>query len=145
MKNISWIFSFLFMRDLMYRISKIKHSNGFEATKNSTICKKTKDQLCLVINSIITGHRLNQIKLIIKQYVIFMRKLLAYQLKAGMFHNQISSFIAHFVRRFLSVKRRFMLELNNLRKEPASPSVNANIISLNTGMRFFRVKVKFLK
>jgi hypothetical protein len=37
-----------------------------------------------------------------------------------------------------------MLELNNLRKEPASPSVNANIISLNAGMRFFRVKVKFL-
>lgn len=35
-----------------------------------------------------------------------------------------------------------MLELNNLRKEPASPSINANIISLNTGMRFFRVKVK---
>jgi hypothetical protein len=34
-----------------------------------------------------------------------------------------------------------MLELNNLRKEPASPSVNANIISLNMGMRFFRVKV----
>ncbi|UJR37705.1 hypothetical protein I4U23_030400, partial [Adineta vaga] len=43
--------------------------------------------------------------------------------------------------RFISVKRRFMLELNNLRKEPASPSVNANIISLNTGMRFFRVKM----
>ncbi|CAF0968774.1 unnamed protein product [Adineta ricciae] len=43
--------------------------------------------------------------------------------------------------RFLSVKRRFMLELNNLRKEPASPSVNANIINLNTGMRFFRVKM----
>lgn len=34
-----------------------------------------------------------------------------------------------------------MIELNNLRKEPASPSVNANIISLNNGMRFFRVKV----
>ena len=34
-----------------------------------------------------------------------------------------------------------MLELNNLRREPPSPSVNANIISLNTGMRFFRVKV----
>ncbi len=47
--------------------------------------------------------------------------------------------------RFLSVKRRFMLELNNLRKEPASPSVNANIISLNTGMRFFRVKVKYFE
>ena len=44
---------------------------------------------------------------------------------------------------FISVKRRFMLELNNLRKEPASPSVNVNIISLNTGMRFFRVKVNF--
>ncbi|CAF4578036.1 unnamed protein product [Rotaria sp. Silwood1] len=43
--------------------------------------------------------------------------------------------------RFLSIKRRFMLELNNLRKEPASPSVNANIINLNTGMRFFRVKM----
>ncbi|CAF4519240.1 unnamed protein product [Rotaria socialis] len=43
--------------------------------------------------------------------------------------------------RFLSVKRRFMLELNNLRKEPASPSVNGNIINLNTGMRFFRVKM----
>ena len=42
---------------------------------------------------------------------------------------------------FVSVKRRFMLELNNLRKEPASPSVNSNIINLNTGMRFFRVKV----
>jgi hypothetical protein len=38
-----------------------------------------------------------------------------------------------------------MVELNNLRKEPASPSVNANIISLNTGMRFFRVKVNKLK
>jgi hypothetical protein len=38
-----------------------------------------------------------------------------------------------------------MLELNNLRKEPASPSVNANIISLNTGMRFFRVKVNFFE
>jgi hypothetical protein len=50
-----------------------------------------------------------------------------------------------FFRRFLSVKRRFMLELNNLRKEPASPSVNANIISLNTGMRFFRVKVNYSK
>ena len=49
-----------------------------------------------------------------------------------------------FSRRFLSVKRRFMLELNNLRKEPASPSINANIISLNTGMRFFRVKVNLI-
>ncbi len=46
---------------------------------------------------------------------------------------------------FISVKRRFMLELNNLRKEPASPSVNANIISLNTGMRFFRVKVNLFE
>jgi len=42
----------------------------------------------------------------------------------------------------MSVKRRFMLELNILRKEPPSPSVNANIICLNSGMRFFRVKVK---
>ena len=38
-----------------------------------------------------------------------------------------------------------MLELNNLRREPPSPSVNANIISLNTGMRFFRVKVDHLR
>jgi len=27
------------MRDLMYRVLKIKHLNGFEATKNSMTCK----------------------------------------------------------------------------------------------------------
>ncbi|CAF1234262.1 unnamed protein product, partial [Didymodactylos carnosus] len=54
-------------------------------------------------------------------------------------YAEVVGVLAH--SRFLTTKRRFMLELNSLRKETASPIINTNIISLLMGMRFFRVKM----
>jgi len=46
--------------------------------------------------------------------------------------------------RFLSVRARFMAELNALRNKEPSPATTQSVISLLMGMKFFRVKVTFL-
>lgn len=47
--------------------------------------------------------------------------------------------------RFLSVRKRFMAELKELRAKEPSPHVIQAIISLLMGMKFFRIKViKFI-
>lgn len=43
--------------------------------------------------------------------------------------------------RFLSVRKRFMAELKELRAKEPSPHVIQAIISLLMGMKFFRIKV----
>lgn len=43
--------------------------------------------------------------------------------------------------RFLSVRKRFMAELKELRAKEPSPHVTQAIISLLMGMKFFRIKV----
>lgn len=43
--------------------------------------------------------------------------------------------------RFLSVRKRFMAELKELRAKEPSPNVIQAIISLLMGMKFFRIKV----
>lgn len=43
--------------------------------------------------------------------------------------------------RFLSVRKRFMAELKELRVKEPSPHVIQAIISLLMGMKFFRIKV----
>lgn len=43
--------------------------------------------------------------------------------------------------RFLSVRKRFMAELKELRSKEPSPHVIQSIISLLMGMKFFRIKV----
>jgi len=44
--------------------------------------------------------------------------------------------------RFLSVRKRFMTELKELRAKEPSPNVIQAIISLLMGMKFFRIKVR---
>lgn len=43
--------------------------------------------------------------------------------------------------RFMSVRKRFMVELKELRVKEPGPHITQNIISLLMGMKFFRVKV----
>lgn len=46
--------------------------------------------------------------------------------------------------RFLSVRKRFMSELKELRNREPSPATTQAIIALLMGMKFFRVKVRNL-
>jgi hypothetical protein len=46
--------------------------------------------------------------------------------------------------RFMSVRKRFMAELKELKGKEPSPNTTQSIISLLMGMKFFRVKVGFL-
>lgn len=43
--------------------------------------------------------------------------------------------------RFMSVRKRFMVELKELRAKEPGPHTTQSIISLLMGMKFFRVKV----
>jgi hypothetical protein len=44
--------------------------------------------------------------------------------------------------RFMSVRKRFMAELKELKNKEPSPNTTQSIISLLMGMKFFRVKVR---
>jgi hypothetical protein len=46
--------------------------------------------------------------------------------------------------RFMSVRKRFMAELKELKSKEPSPNTTQSIISLLMGMKFFRVKVGLL-
>jgi hypothetical protein len=46
--------------------------------------------------------------------------------------------------RFMSVRKRFMAELKELKSKEPSPNTTQSIISLLMGMKFFRVKVSLL-
>lgn len=128
----------------MFRISKIKRSNGSAGTRNSMTCNfilttSLSVQLLLLL-LFRTSTQPNQVNYqticdLYAEVVGVLAQSRSVRLRRRRRKNECRSYS------FASVKRRFMLELNNLRKEPASPSVNANIINLNTGMRFFRVKV----
>jgi len=46
--------------------------------------------------------------------------------------------------RFMAVKRRFLVEMKELRVKEQNPAVANQIISLIMGLKFFRVKVRLL-
>jgi hypothetical protein len=55
-------------------------------------------------------------------------------------YAEVIGVLAH--SRFLSVRKRFMLELKELRAREPSSHTTQSIISLLMGMKFFRIKVR---